>query len=303
VTSGAKRSARVWRWARWVVPIAIILAAVVIWLIGTALTAPTNYAVNPAPPPAQRVTIRTPDGLAIAGSYWPSAETSASASAPAVLLLHGNGSNRHGIGPIQRWLSDGGFAVLAIDFRGHGESDASAKSFGWFEAVDAHAALAWLRTRHPSARIGVYGASLGGSAALVGAQGPVRADALALNAVFPDIRTAVYNRIAEHSAPPLAAMVEPLLTYQSRLRLGLSPDQIAPVRAIRLFRGPVMVIGGGADIYTPPNETRALFNAAAQPDGLWILDGLSHDQAVGDPPEALRVRLLAFFDRHLRTAR
>ncbi len=289
---------RPWRAARWALPIGMILAALIVWLIGSALTAPTNYRVDPSPTPAERVVITTPDGFTLVGSYWPSEDANA---VPAILLLHGNGSNRHGIGPVQGWLSDAGYAVLSIDFRGHGESAAAPKSFGWFEAADAHAALAWLRARNGSDRVGVYGASLGGAAALLGQDGPVRADALALNAVYPDIRTAVYNRIAAHSAAPLAYVIKPLLTYQSLFRLGVSPDLIAPVRAIRRFRGPVMVIGGGADIYTPPNETRSLFEAAPRADSLWILDGLSHDQAVGTPPDALRVRLLEFFDRHLRS--
>lgn len=274
----------------------MLIGLVSLWLLGSALTPATNYSLEPSPPPARRVTMITPDSVMLVGSYWPGA----SPTSPAILLLHGNGSNRHGIGPIQHWLTEAGYAVLAIDFRGHGESSAAPKSFGWFEAIDAHAALAWLRARNPGGRVGVYGASLGRAAALVGPDGPVRAEALALNAVYRDFRTAVFNCIAVHSATPLAYIVEPLLTYQSLIRLGVSPDRIAPVVAIRQFRAPVMVIGGGADIYTPPEEARALYNAAPQSDGLWILDGLSHDQAVGAPPDALRVRLLVFFDRHLK---
>ncbi|MBN8804388.1 MAG: hypothetical protein J0H81_04700 [Sphingopyxis terrae] len=51
------------------------------------------------------------------------------------------------------WLAGEGYSVLSIDMRGHGQSSPQSKSFGYLEARDAHAALAWLRQQHPASKL------------------------------------------------------------------------------------------------------------------------------------------------------
>jgi dienelactone hydrolase len=64
------------------------------------------------------VRLSTPDDVGIAASYYPPATN----SAPAVLLLHGLGTNRDEWTTFAPLLQHLGYAALAIDFRGHGES-------------------------------------------------------------------------------------------------------------------------------------------------------------------------------------
>jgi fermentation-respiration switch protein FrsA (DUF1100 family) len=154
--------------------------------------------------------------------------------------------------------------------------------------------MAWLR-RGGHDKVGVVGVSLGGAATLLGEGGPLPADALVLQAVYPDIRSAIGNRIGG-LVGPLALLLEPLLSHQSRLRLGVPPSRLSPVAALPAFRGPVLVIGGGEDGHTPPAETQALYRAAPGRKALWIAPGLDH-QAVSDVQSAeYRRRLLAFFE-------
>ncbi|SVC66175.1 uncharacterized protein METZ01_LOCUS319029, partial [marine metagenome] len=55
--------------------------------------------------------------LKIAASSW------GSQSDPLVILLHGGGQTRHAWGATGKKLSEAGFYALAIDLRGHGDSD------------------------------------------------------------------------------------------------------------------------------------------------------------------------------------
>ena len=64
------------------------------------------------------VELKSKDGLAIAATYHPGR----SAIDPAVLLLHGNNASRAATDGNAAWLAAQGYATLAIDFRGHGES-------------------------------------------------------------------------------------------------------------------------------------------------------------------------------------
>ena len=230
--------------------------------------------ITPVPPPAQAVRLKARDGIEIAGTWWPGRRP----DAPAVLLLHGVGASRNQTAPMAEALVAQGYAALAIDLRGHGESTITDHSYGLDEGLDARAAFDWLKVKQHGARVGVIGVSLGGAAALVGRDGAVPADALVLVAVFPDIRRAVYNRVAAVLGLVGGTIGEPLLSLQSLPRYGVWPGRIAPVMAIRDFRAPVFVIGGAEDRYTPPAETRALFAAAPNRKGLWLVPGLGHGE-------------------------
>ncbi|MBL7660867.1 alpha/beta hydrolase, partial [Escherichia coli] len=78
------------------------------------------------------------------------------------------------------------------------------------EGLDARAAFDWLKARQDGAKVAVVGVSLGGAAALIGRDGAVPADAMVLVAVFPDIRHAIYNRMAAVLTPVGGTLAEPL---------------------------------------------------------------------------------------------
>lgn len=58
-----------------------------------------------------------PDGLRLVGTAW------GPASGPPVLMLHGGGQTRHSWSGAARRLAASGRRVVALDLRGHGESD------------------------------------------------------------------------------------------------------------------------------------------------------------------------------------
>jgi pimeloyl-ACP methyl ester carboxylesterase len=259
------------------------------WLFGSEMVRPHPSAVGDLGPGVRDISLRASDGTRIAGSYW-----SARRDAPALLLLHGLGASRQQFRDQARWLNGLGYAVLAIDFRGHGASEQRMRSFGIEEARDAAAAFAWLKGADPKRRIGVIGISLGGAAALLGADGPLPADALVLQAVFPDIRHAIRNRVASLGGALVGWIGEPFLSLQALPRFGRPPSAIAPVEAVRGYRGQLLVIGGADDRFTPPEETRGLFAAAPAIKSLWIVPGMDHAMVSGlDGPE-YRGRVGAF---------
>lgn len=260
------------------------------WALGNALVRPSASAVPHAVAPARDFTLTASDGLTIAATYWPGRTPDASA----VLLLHGNGASRAVVAANAQWLAGQGYAALTIDFRGHGESSLAPRSFGLFEGRDAAAAFQWLKRNQRGAKVAVLGISLGGAASLLGDEGPLPADALVLQAVYPDIRRAIRNRIAASMTAVPAYAVEPMLSFQSRLRYGVWPGRIAPVVSLRRYRGPVFVIGGAEDRYTPPGETREMLAAAPGAKSLWFAEGLDHAHVSDLRTPEYRERILTF---------
>jgi pimeloyl-ACP methyl ester carboxylesterase len=274
----------------------LVVGLVLSWVFGSLTVRPQHSVTGPMGAGATRVTFNAADKSAIVGSYYAARD----AKAPAILLLHGNGSSRGQFTGLAPWLNQQGYAVLAIDFRGHGESAQVPRSFGLFEARDAHAAFDLLKARQGGAKIGVVGVSLGGASALLGKGGPLPADALVLQAVYPDMRHAIRNRIASKVGGFIAALGEPLLSYQSRPRFGVWPDAISPLSAVPAYQGPVLVVGGAEDRYTPPAETRQMAGAANHLDRLWLVPELAHDAVARLDNVDYRAALLTFFNEKLK---
>ncbi len=113
---------------------------------------------------AEIVTVEAYDGLTLVGEFYPSA----SEPAPTVLLLHMLGSRRNAWQPLIPSLSDAGYNVLAVDLRGHGETQGAQD---WPAAErDVTTWLDWLGEQ-PSVlpdQIAIVGASIGANLALSG---------------------------------------------------------------------------------------------------------------------------------------
>lgn len=261
------------------------------WVAGSILSWPRGSAVAPPGPPGRVVQLVASDGVPIAGSYWPGAR----ADAPAILLLHGINNNRDRMRAQALWLNGLGYGVLAIDFRGHGQSGAAQRSFGLNEARDAAAALAFVRNGQPGRQVGLIGISLGGAAALLGEEGPLPVQAMVLHAVYPDLDTAIVNRLARVSGRPLAHLGAPLLTYQSWPRYGVAPGRIAPIEGLRRFRGGLLIVGGSADRDTTPADSRAMIAAAPGWKDLWMIEGADHLAVSIVWNDEYRARLRGFF--------
>lgn len=135
-------------------------------------------------------------GAAIAGSRGVSlaADVAGAAGQDSVILLHGGGQTRHSWGKAAADLAAGGYHVISLDLRGHGDSDWAPDADYSLEAFvdDLHAVITTL-DRAPV----IIGASLGGATALVtvGEAAPGLARALVLVDVVPRMSSAGVEQI------------------------------------------------------------------------------------------------------------
>lgn len=153
-------------------------------------------------PSAVPVTITTKDQLLIAGSYW---APKGKEKAPAALLVHGAGADRTSLDELGEYLFKKGFAVLAVDVRGHGGSvvkdadwakatdDKARESLWGLAARDVDAAAAYLlqRSEVHSTNLSVFGVGAGCALALRHAQADDNTRALVL--ITPEAQSYGYN--------------------------------------------------------------------------------------------------------------
>jgi len=131
-------------------------------LLGAPLLLPASAAAAGLPPAAdgeeqgERVEIVTEDKVVLVGSYY--AARSAKQVSPGALLVHDAGGRRADLDVLAARLQRQGFAVLALDLRGHGNS--AKAGFDWqsmtpeererlwaFAMRDLKAGSEWLRTQ------------------------------------------------------------------------------------------------------------------------------------------------------------
>jgi len=138
-------------------------------LVTMSMAAPLAAQTTPAaPPPAvtRTVDLTSPDGIALKASYFPAARPG-----PGLLLLHACNRDRSSWNGLATAAAARGFHVLALDFRGYGQSGGTKsddpRQQQWIAErewpADIDAAYGWLTSQSgvDKTRIGAAGASCG----------------------------------------------------------------------------------------------------------------------------------------------
>jgi dienelactone hydrolase len=137
----------------------------------------------------ERVTIRTDDGVSLAATWYEPQSRS-----PAVVLVHMLRKSRRDWEAVASRLASEGIGALALDLRGHGESTGTApEGDGADYSVlirDVTAARRYVASRSDvqPARIGIAGASIGASLAVLEASTDTTIASLALLSPTSDYR-------------------------------------------------------------------------------------------------------------------
>jgi fermentation-respiration switch protein FrsA (DUF1100 family) len=226
----------------------------------------TPYLPPPAGLPRTALTVIAADSVRIAAWAVPPPETVPADSAPWLLYFHGNGGNIGNPGYHDAWvlLRKLGLGILAVEYRGYGESGGVPGEKGIY--LDAEAAYAHLRDSLgvPPSRILLYGFSLGSAVAVELASRLPCAALMAEGSIL--------------SVPHRGQELYPFLpvSIMARNRYA-SIDKIARVTAPKLF------IHSRDDEVTPFSHGRRLYEAATGRKEFLEVAG-SHSEAYAKDP-------------------
>lgn len=194
--------------------------------------------------------------------------------APALLYLHGSRWNLTGQLFRIEQLHALGFSVLAIDYRGFGESKGKLPSEA---SVYEDARIAWdrLKQLQPDAQKRlIYGHSLGGAVAVdlaaeLGRDAqsgePVQARGLIIESTFTNLADVASSVASKRTSLPVRWLISQKFD---------SIDKIADIHM------PVLIVHGASDQFVSPSFSQALFNAAQEPKNLLMVPGANHNNSM-----------------------
>ena len=197
--------------------------------------------------------------------WWPAPRK----DAPALLYLHGSRWNLTGQLFRIEQLHAMGFSVLAVDYRGFGQSRGPLPSE---RSVYEDALIAWehlLRLQPEASKRFIYGHSLGGAVAvnlaheLAGEAQSPQAAGLIVESSFTnlgDVATAVSNT-----------------SLPVRWLLSQEFDSLSKIGEVGI---PLLIAHGRDDRYVPARFSEALFDAASEPKQLLLIDGANHNNSL-----------------------
>lgn len=221
----------------------------------------------------------------------------------ALVLVHGKDSSRtreHAgrTAELMARLHRRGFALLAIDLRGHGQSSDARLSFGVNEHRDILGAVDWLRAQgYPAGSIGVLGVSLGGASAIMAAAREPAIGATVADCSYAEFAPIIRDNFTRVTHLPAAVLWPARLL--SRLIDGHDLMAVRPVDEVgRIAPRPLLIIHGEADQLIPIRHAYALHTADPQSE-LWVLPGVRHAASFVREPDAYVEHVATFFARSL----
>ncbi len=193
---------------------------------------------------------------------------------PAVLYLHGTFRNLFQNRPKIAAIHDAGFSVLAVDYRGWGESSPLLPSEA---SIVEDAELAWVefqrRVPLPQSRI-VFGHSMGSGVAVE----------LALRHREPPSYGALVLEAAMTSMPDIARDQGVLGSFAALL----TTQHFSSIDKIAAIPGPIWFLTGSADNTVPSHQSQRLYDAAQGDKHLQVFDGGSHSGLADEFPDRYR---------------
>lgn len=226
-----------------------------------------------------------------------------------LILVHGTRTNRTdpaaGLLKLSVALARQGFAILAFDMRGAGQSPPAPLSLGYFEQRDVLGAVDFIRSGpwpYPELGrprvIGGWGVSMGAATLLLAAAQEPAIRAVVSDCAYADIVPILQREIPKQGGVP--ALFTPGALVAALGLYGVNYFAVRPVDVIaRIAPRPILLIHGSADNYIPPANMGELYTAAsAAPNAhvqQWLVPGAKHAQSFNTLGATYTQRVVDFF--------
>lgn len=246
------------------------------------------------PPPAdfqalEAVEFMTSDGWKISGWQAPATQKEST-----VILLHQYKANRRAMMERARFLHQLGYGVFLYDARGCGESEGDRISLGIHETRDLVAAYDFLQYQGVKT-MGALGRSQGAATILLS---KLPFHAVVLESCYDRLRTAFRRRMETHLGIYVPGC-DIALWWLARRTIGFERSDANPLDTAREASMPKLFLAGTHEQRLPVEDTVRLYDSAAEPKDLWLVQSAAHEDFHRASPSTYENRVGLFFTQHL----
>ena len=220
-----------------------------IYVPAVHVNSPESYGLNDF----ADITLKDMDGTHIQVWYH-----GARTNYPTVIYFHGNGGNLSHRAKFFSLLSEAGFGVLGLDYRGYGNSEGSPSEEGFYQDARTTINYAIKTLSLPPERIIIYGESIGTGVAVQIAT-EYKIGALVLQSPFTSMKAAATYH---YSWLPVNILLK---------------DRFDSLSKITNIHVPLLFFHGNKDIIVPIEQGKELFARANEPKQAFYFPGINHN--------------------------
>lgn len=218
-----------------------------------------------------------------------------------VLLLHGYTGWKEEMYPFAYWYHQEGYHVLVPDLRCQGESEGDYIGMGWTDHLDCMLWIDYILSEDPEAQIVIHGQSMGAATALMMTGNDKlsqNVEAVISDCSYTDAYAMFGEKIKEWFGLPAFPLVDSAC-IALKFRGGYNLRDASALDAVKNSDVPTFFIHGDEDVMISVEMTKELYQAAACPKELLIVEGAGHAQSQDKDPDTYYGKIKEFLDKTL----
>lgn len=218
-----------------------------------------------------------------------------------VILFAGYARDHRRVWRYAHVFKNQGYSVLAVDFRSARTLQRKPTTLGFWESLDARAALDWVRAE-PSLRgqrVGLFGESMGAAVALALAAERPDVSAVVADCPFASADAGIADEFRLFGHLP-ANLLAPIARQLGKWITGQDPGALDATAALRALNGrPVLLIQTRYEDRFSVAQVERLTTAAGLGAETWTVDDAKHNEIWVVHREEYEKRLGRFMRAHL----
>ena len=218
------------------------------------------------------------------------------------ILVHGYTSNAMHMSSFAALFGELGFSVLAVDLRGHGESEGNYRGMGWHDSYDVCDWASLITERYGAEDVILFGLSMGAATVMLasGHDLPDSVKGIIEDCGYSSVKAEMkYNMKVRYHLPgfPLLNIVSGVTKKRAGYSLLTDGDAVAQLKKTTI---PMLFIHGEADRFVPFSMMEKVYRAAGGEKMKFTVPGAAHAMCFNDDPEGYRDAVYSFIYKYVR---
>lgn len=224
------------------------------------------------------ISITADDGIKLVASECIASE----ATHQWAILVHSYRTSRSFMKPYARKYQDKGYNTLSPDNRAHGASGGKYIGMGYLDQYDILRWIDYILEKDPEAEIVLHGVSMGGAALMMlsGQENlPENVKAIVEDCGYTSAKDYLTWKLKQRFGLPSFPVI-PIANIAFKAAADYYMEDASALEGVKNSNTPILFIHGTEDTTVPVEDVYRLYEAAACPKDLYIVEGAGHGEAL-----------------------